>query len=111
MRGVRVLNTNNLTHLDLLGVAVLIMTNGYRIQMQARKSALASRRRIMPGYVDGLVLDFVSMYTAEERSLLMARLLELGIPTDTTFTMRRTSKRNLPEILIPERTWLRFLCY
>lgn len=81
----------------------MIMCSAYRIEMEIRKSALASSQRLMPGYIDGLVIDLVSLYTRAERELLMARLLELGIVVGTTYTMRRTSRRSQPELVIANK--------
>lgn len=75
----RTLTVNNLSHLDLLGLAVIIMLSGYRIEMMRRLSYLPSRRRVMPGYIDGLVINFGNEYTREERELLKDRLTALGI--------------------------------
>lgn len=79
----------------------MIMSTGYVIEMMLRKSELASRRRAMPGYLDGLVIDLGNLYSWDERMLLMTRLVELGIPVEFTYTMRRSSRKGMQELVIP----------
>lgn len=103
INGKRTLTINNVSKLDILGLAVIVMTSSYRIKMMHRLSVLKSRQRIMPGYVDGLVLDLGRLYTMEERLLLQKHIISLGIPVQLTYTMRRSSAKNLPELVIAEQ--------
>lgn len=73
------------------------MVTGYRIIMMRH----ATQFRTMPGYVDGLVINLGSLYSKEERQLLFNHLQSLGLPVDWTYTLRRTSRRGKPEIVIP----------
>jgi len=102
INGKRTLTVDNLAHLDLLGVAVMIMITGYRIEMMYRLSAYIYRQRAMPGYVDGLVINLGSSFTPDERELLKNRLTDLGLTVDLTYTMRRTYRKSLvQELVIP----------
>jgi hypothetical protein len=78
----------------------MIMAVGYRIEMMHRLSALETRRRVMDGYVDGLVIDLGHLFTMSERKLIAQHLISLGIPVEFTYTMRRTTRKNIPEMVI-----------
>lgn len=56
--------------------------------------------QVVPGFVDGLVLNIRTPYTFDELKLLSARIQQLGIITDFTQLQRRGS-RTTYRLVIP----------
>jgi hypothetical protein len=79
------LTFSNLEEFNLISAAVLIMTVGQPLGIATSRLT----GQIVSGYVDGLCLPIDVDYSKESLELLQARLKELGIITEFSYTRRR----------------------